>query len=34
MKVIGFLDRLDDLESFVQQVLAWIDKDQASPVKG
>ena len=34
MKVIGFLDRLDDLESFVQQILAWIDKDQASPVKG
>jgi len=23
-KVVGFLDRLDDIERFVQQVLGWI----------
>lgn len=29
-KVVGFLDRIDDLERFVQQVLTWIVQGQVS----
>jgi len=27
--VVGFLDELDDLDHFVQQVLAWLDSQQS-----